>query len=160
MPLPPIPFLGFRLLLLALIVLVNGFFAASEVALLSVRESRLRQLAEEGQAGARVALNLLSNPSRLLSVTQVGVTLASLGLGWAGEGTLYDLLRGAFEPLQVHVPPMVLHGIAFAVAFLVISYAHVIIGEVVPKNLAIEKADRLAVLAAPALLVFYRISQP
>src|SRR5579871_1101557 len=99
MMLAPIPYLGFRFLLLALIVLVNGFFAASEVALLSVRESRLKQLAEEGQAGARVALNLLANPERLLSVTQVGVTLASLGLGWAGEDTMYQLLLNLFNPL-------------------------------------------------------------
>ncbi|HEY6988456.1 MAG TPA: hemolysin family protein [Bryobacteraceae bacterium] len=152
--------MSLRLILLALILATNGFFAAAEVALVSVRQSRLREMAQNGQAGAQSALSLLANPSRLLSVTQVGVTLASLGLGWAGEGTLYDLLRGAFEPLQVHVPPIALHGIAFAFAFLVISYAHVIIGEVVPKNLAIEKADRLAVLAAPALLVFYRLSQP
>src|SRR5215467_6150348 len=96
----PIPYLGFRLLLLALIVIVNGFFAASEVALLSVRESRLKQLAEQGQAGARVALNLLANPERLLSVTQVGVTLASLGLGWAGEETIYGILVGLFAPLS------------------------------------------------------------
>src|SRR5579862_6429925 len=99
MLLAPIPYLGFRFLLLALIVMVNGFFAASEVALLSVRESRLKQLAEQGQAGARVALNLLANPERLLSVTQVGVTLASLGLGWAGEQTLYNLILGLFTPL-------------------------------------------------------------
>jgi CBS domain containing-hemolysin-like protein len=152
--------MGLRLILLLLILATNGFFAAAEVALVSVRQSRLRELAQNGQAGAQSALSLLANPSRLLSVTQVGVTLASLGLGWAGEGTLYGLLRGAFEPLQTRVPGVVLHGVAFALAFLIISYGHVILGEVVPKNLAIEKADKLAVLAAPALLVFYRLSQP
>lgn len=152
--------MGLRLILLLLILATNGFFAAAEVSLVSVRQSRLRELAQNGQAGAQSALSLLANPSRLLSVTQVGVTLASLGLGWAGEGTLYGLLRSAFEPLQMHVPGVVLHGVAFALAFLIISYAHVILGEVVPKNLAIEKADRLAALAAPALLVFYRLSQP
>jgi putative hemolysin len=152
--------MGLRLILLVLILATNGFFAAAEVALVSVRQSRLRELAQNGQAGAQSALSLLANPGRLLSVTQLGVTLASLGLGWAGEGTLYGLLRDAFEPLQIHVPAVVLHGIAFTLAFLIISYAHVILGEVVPKNLALEKADRLAVLAAPALLVFYRLSQP
>ncbi len=81
-----------RLALLALILAVNAFFAASEVALLSVRDSRLRHLASEGHAGAKMALALLANPGRLLSVTQVGVTLASLGLGWAGEDTLYAIL--------------------------------------------------------------------
>lgn len=152
--------MGFRVILLILILATNGFFAAAEVSLVSVRQSRLRELAEQGHAGAQSALNLLANPGRLLSVTQVGVTLASLGLGWAGEDTLYNLLRGALEPLHIYTSAVLLHGVAFAVAFLIISYAHVIIGEVVPKNLAIEKADQMASLTAPALLVFYRISQP
>ena len=152
--------MSLRFPVLILILAANAFFAAAEVSLVSVRQSRLRQLAEQGQAGAQSALSLLANPGRLLSVTQVGVTLASLGLGWAGEGTLYTLLRGAIDALRVQVSPRLLHGIAFALAFLIISYAHVIIGEVVPKNVAIQKADRIAVLAAPALLVFYRVSQP
>src|SRR4051794_24518706 len=160
MVLPPIPYLGLRLLLLALIVLVNGFFAASEVALLSVRESRLRQLAEQGQAGARVALNLLANPERLLSVTQVGVTLASLGLGWAGEDTMYNLMLHAFGGFIGPVPSSVIHAGSFMIGFLLITYVHVILGEVVPKNLSIERADQLSTILAPALLIFYRISAP
>jgi CBS domain containing-hemolysin-like protein len=149
-----------RFIILLLILATNGFFAAAEVSLVSVRQSRLRELAAQGQAGAQSALNLLSNPGRLLSVTQFGVTLASLGLGWAGEDTLYSVFRSAFDPLQIHVSPLILHGFAFALSFLAISYAHVIIGEVVPKNLALEKADRVAILAAPVLLIFYRLSQP
>ena len=156
----PIPYLGLRLLLLALIVMVNGFFAASEVALLSVRESRLKQLAEQGQAGARVALNLLANPERLLSVTQVGVTLASLGLGWAGEDTMYKVMLHAFAGLADLAPPGVLHAGSFIIGFLLITYVHVILGEVVPKNLSIERADQLATILAPALLIFYRVSMP
>ncbi|MGI9073923.1 MAG: hemolysin family protein [Bryobacteraceae bacterium] len=152
--------MALRFLILLLILAMNGFFAAAEVSLVSVRQSRLRELAEQGQAGAQVALTLLSNPGRLLSVTQVGVTLASLGLGWAGEDTLYSLFLGTLESFQLRASPVLLHATAFAVAFFLISYAHVIIGEVVPKNLAIQKADRLAVLAAPALLIFYRLSQP
>ena len=152
--------MGLRFFLLMLILATNGFFAAAEVSLVSVRQSRLRELAEQGQAGAQSALSLLANPGRLLSVTQVGVTLASLGLGWAGEDTLYKMLRNAFDSIQVHASPVLLHAVAFALAFLIISYAHVILGEVVPKNLAIEKADRLAILAAPVLLIFYKLSQP
>jgi CBS domain containing-hemolysin-like protein len=150
--------MGLRFAILVLILATNGFFAAAEVALISVRQSRLREMAEQGQAGARAALSLLSNPGRLLSVTQLGVTTASLGLGWAGEDTLFRLLTRAFAPLGLRIPLVLLHGVAFALAFLIISYTHVIIGEVVPKNLAIEKSDRIAVLAAPVLLLFYRIS--
>ncbi len=149
-----------RFIILVFILVANGFFAAAEVSLVSVRQSRLRELAEQGQAGAQSALNLLANPGRLLSVTQVGVTGASLGLGWAGEDTVYHFLRGILDSIHMTASPVLLHGIAFAAAFLVISYAHVVIGEVVPKNLAIEKADRVALLAAPVLLIFYRVSQP
>lgn len=151
--------MAIRFFVLALILAMNAFFAAAEVSLVSVRQSRLRELADEGQAGAQSALNLLANPGRLLSVTQVGVTLASLGLGWAGEDTVYLLLRSAFAPLT-EIPPVLLHTICFVVAFLLISYAHVTVGEVVPKNIGLTKADRLALLVAPALLVFYRLSQP
>ncbi len=152
--------MALRFAILLLILAANGFFAAAEVALVSVRQSRLRELAEAGNAGAQSALSLLANPGRLLSVTQVGITAASLGVGWAGEDTLYRLFRTALDPLHMHAPAALIHGIAFALAFLLISYCHVIIGEVVPKNLAIEKADRLAILVAPALLLFYRLSQP
>lgn len=137
---------------------MNGFFAAAEVSLLSVRHSRLREMAEAGQAGAQAALNLLSNPSRLLSVTQVGVTLASLGLGWAGESTVYQILISALHPITTPLTLKFFRGASLIISFLVISYFHVVVGEVVPKNLAIARADRLAVLVAPALLVFYRIS--
>jgi len=150
----------FRIVLVALLIAVNGFFAGAEVALLSVRHSRLRQMAENGAAGAQAALNLLSNPGRLLSVTQVGVTLASLGLGWAGENTLYQML---VSRLRTPASPLVadlLQGACLAFAFLVISYLHVVLGEVVPKNLSMAQADKLAAIVAPALLLFYRVSLP
>ncbi len=150
----------FRLLLVAILIAINGFFAGAEVSLLSVRHSRLRQMAAEGKAGAQAALNLLSNPGRLLSVTQVGVTLASLGLGWAGEDTLYRILFGLAQPIVTPVTAQLLHALCLILSFLAISYFHVVFGEVVPKNLAIAKADRLAALVAPALLIFYRISLP
>jgi putative hemolysin len=139
---------------------INGFFAGAEVSLLSVRHSRLRQMAEEGHAGAQAALNLLSNPGRLLSVTQVGVTLASLGLGWAGEDTLYRILVAALHPIITPATGALLHAASLIVSFLAISYMHVVLGEVVPKNLAIARADRMAALVAPALLLFYRLSLP
>ncbi len=157
-------FLGFRLLLLAAIVLINAFFAAAEVSLLSVRDSRLRQLAETGNPGAKVALSLIAKPEQLLSVTQVGVTLASLGLGWAGESTLYELTVKVIGPVLSAWPSPVLsrglHALCFAAAFLIMTFTHVVIGEVVPKNLAIAKADRLAVTVAPILIVFTRIAAP
>jgi len=150
----------YRFIILIAVLALNGFFAAAEVALVSVRKSRLRAMADEGQIGAQAALNLLANPARLLSVTQVGVTLASLGLGWAGENSVYHFLLMILAPLSSARWDPLLHGVAFGIAFLLISYAHVVFGEVVPKNLAIEKADRLAILVAPVLLIFDRVSSP
>lgn len=150
----------YRFVVLIAILVLNGFFAAAEVALISVRRSRLRAMAEEGIGGAQAALNLLANPARLLSLTQVGVTLASLGLGWAGEGTMYDLFLSILRPFLTAQLAPALHAVSFGIAFLLISYAHVVLGEVVPKNLAIEKADRLAILVAPALLIFDRVATP
>src|SRR5690242_19854168 len=104
--------MSLRLILLAGILALNGFFAAAEVALVSVRRSRLRELAAVGRVPARAALELLASPERLLRLTQVGVTLASLCLGWAGEDTLYRL----FMALLAMVAPATavwLHGVSF-----------------------------------------------
>jgi CBS domain containing-hemolysin-like protein len=117
-------------------------------------------MADEGVVGAHAALSLLSNPERLLSVVQVGVTIASLGLGWAGEDTVFALLSGWIAPLITPANEAWLHGVSFSISFLLITYAHVVLGEVVPKNLSIEHSDRLAVLVSPALLVFYRVVGP
>ncbi|MSV34824.1 MAG: HlyC/CorC family transporter [Bryobacterales bacterium] len=154
--------MSLRLILLVAIVALNAFFAAAEVALVSVRRSRLTELAERGNASARAALGLLANPGRLLSSTQVGVTLASLGLGWAGEDTVYQILVAWLQPWIPSEPGSQrwLHGLSFALAFLVISFVHVVIGEVVPKNIALDKADKLALLVATPLLIFRRVSAP
>lgn len=143
---------------MACILAVNGFFAAAETALLTVRDSRLRHLADEGVPGARTALALLSKPEKLLSVTQIGVTLTSLGLGWAGEDTLFQILMALLHPAVTPASEVYVHGVAFVLSFALMTFAHVVIGEVVPKNVAIDRADRLAVALAPGLMVFYRLT--
>lgn len=143
-----------------MIVATNGFFAAAEASLLSARKSRIQQLADEGDHGAKAALQLLENPERLLSVVQVGVTLASLGLGWAGEETIHQLLLSWMQPLVVPWTANIIPVVALVISFGLMTYMHVVIGEVVPKNIAIETSDRFAVLVAPILLVFGRIAGP
>jgi putative hemolysin len=152
--------MGLRLILLAVIIALNAFFAAAEVSLVSVRRSRLRSRADQGESGAILALQLLDNPQRLLSVSQVGMTLASLGLGWAGEETIYELIISAIHPVLTPGTEKILHALSFVFAFLIISFLHIIVGEVIPKNLALEKPDRLAVLLAPPLFVFQRVIAP
>jgi putative hemolysin len=151
---------GYRLILMAVIVAVNAFFAAAETALVSVRPSRLKQMADRGQVGATAALSLLAKPERLLSVSQVGLTLASLGLGWLGEPTLHGLLESGLTPIFGPATRTVVAVISTLIAFIIMAFFHVIFGEVVPKNLAIDRSDSLAVLVAPALLVFYKLVEP
>jgi CBS domain containing-hemolysin-like protein len=154
-PMEDLP-LSLRLIVLLLLLGVNAFFAAAEVALVSVRETRMRQLAEEGVHRAQTVLGLLASPDRMLSATQLGVTLASLGLGWAGEDTV---LRVLDPGLAWVIPPdmeQLRHVVGFAVSFAGITYFHMVLGEVVPKNIAIERSERLALLVAPPLEYFAR----
>ena len=151
---------GYRFLLLLVILALNAFFAAAEVALVSSRRSRLQALADHGDVGAIASIKLLSNPGRLLSVTQVCVTLATLLLGWAGEDNLHAFLQVMLGKVIPAATLKAIDIVLYIVTFSVISYFHVVLGEVLPKNLAIEKADRLAVLLAPPLLVVDRIFAP
>ncbi|HVX66656.1 MAG TPA: hemolysin family protein [Bryobacteraceae bacterium] len=153
-------YMGYRFLLLIIILSSNAFFASAEMSLISARHSRLRELAAAGNVGAQAALNLLGRPERLLATVQVGVTLAGLGLGWAGEDTVYRTLIAALQPLMTPQTQAALHAASFVVAFLVLTFLTVVLGEVVPKNLGIKTAERYAVVVAPLLLVFYRISEP
>jgi putative hemolysin len=153
-------YLGYRVLLLMLIIGFNAFFASAELSLISARPSRLRELAAAGNVGAQAALNLLGRPERLLATVQVGVTLAGIGVGWAGEDTLYRVLMLALQPLATPRIDPLLHAISFVIAFLLLTFSMVVFGEVVPKNLGIKQAERYAVVAAPLLLIFYRVSAP
>ena len=147
---------GLRILFLFALLGVNSFFAAAEVALVSVRKTRLRQLAEAGSRPARLALDLVESPGRMLSATQLGVTLASLALGWAGESALYGPLDSLLARLPVAPGEGTVHVLAFGLAFSCITFLHMVLGEVVPKNFAIVRSERLALAVAPPLQLFAR----
>lgn len=151
---------GYRLFAIIAIIAVNAFFASAETALVSVRPSRLKRLAESKVTGATAALALLANPERLLSVVQVGVTLTSLALGWVGEATFEQAILALFAPVMTPQILPYVKVLSVGLAFLMMTFTHVVFGEVVPKNLAITSSDRLAVLVAPILLVFFRLVEP
>lgn len=149
---------GLRIFFLLALLGVNAFFAAAEVALVSVRKTRLRQLAEGGGRPARLALDLAEAPGRMLSATQLGVTLASLGLGWASESTLYGPLESLLARLPFAPSEGLMHVLSFGIAFLCITFLHMVLGEVVPKNLALVRAERLALAVAPPLQLFAEVT--
>jgi len=154
------PLIPYRLLLMLAIIATNAFFAGAETALVSVRVSRLRQLASERAVGAQAALDLLANPERLLSVGQVALTACSLALGWVGEETLYHLFSNLLGPFISPSLSLLLHVVAVVFAFVLMTYLHVVFGEVVPKTLVLTSSSEFALLVAPILLVFARLLGP
>ncbi len=147
-----------RVAAVVLLVAVNAFFVAAEFALVSVRDTRLQQLIAEKRIGARTVQKLHQNLDELLAAVQLGVTLASLGLGWIGEATVAELLMRAFS----HVPYIgyYAHGIGIVCGFVLITYVVVILGEVVPKTVALQRADRVALAVAGPMDVWVTLGRP
>jgi CBS domain containing-hemolysin-like protein len=141
-----------------LLVLLNAFFVASEFAIVKVRPTRLEQLVREGDARARRALDISRRLDAYLGATQIGVTLASLGLGWIGEPAIARL----FEPplARMGAPPGASHAVAVVVAFLAITALHTIVGELAPKSIAIQRAERFALAFARPLRVVFLVLWP
>jgi CBS domain containing-hemolysin-like protein len=150
--------LELALLLALLLLLGNAFFVAAEFALVSVRRSAIELKVLEGSRVAQATVGALENLSVLLAGAQLGVTLCSLGLGALGEPAVSGLLEGPFQALNL--PESFLHPVSFALALAIITFLHVIIGEVVPKNIALAGPERVALLLTPALLGVVRLLRP
>jgi CBS domain containing-hemolysin-like protein len=147
-----------KLGLVLLLVLANGFFVAAEFSLVGVRRSRVATLAAEGKGSARTLLRVLDHLDWYISATQLGITLASLGLGWIAEATIARLLT----PLFVFVLPettsaVAAHSVAIAVAFALITFLHIVLGELAPKTLALERTENVALTVARPMEIFYRV---
>lgn len=136
------------------LVLANGFFVASEFALVGVRRSRIEMMASRGNRGAQRLLDLLNNLNTYISATQLGITMASLALGWVGEPVFAHLLEA---PLRGRVSDVALHTISFAVAFAIITFLHIVLGELAPKTLALERAEKVALAVSWPMQAFYKV---
>jgi CBS domain containing-hemolysin-like protein len=143
-----------KLVIVFLLVLANGFFVASEFALVGVRRSRIQTLAKSGDKRAKRLLGLVDHLNAYISATQLGITLASLALGWIGEPAVAHLLE---IPLQGRVSETVLHTISFTIAFSIITFLHIVLGELAPKTLALERAEKTALAIALPMEIFYKV---
>ncbi|MDU0332577.1 hemolysin family protein [Paenibacillus sp. 3LSP] len=149
-----------NLLIVLILVFLNGFFVAAEFSLVKVRQSRLTQLAREGNRRANYALKVNKRLDTYLSATQLGITLASLGLGWVGEPAVSELL---IEPLMHKMgatDPTLISTVSVAVGFAIITFLHIVMGELAPKSLAIQKSEATSLWLSWPLLMFYRIFLP
>ena len=156
----------FNISLVIFLVLANGFFVASEFALVAVRKSRIEALVKEGSKPAERLLGLLNNLNAYISATQLGITLASLALGWVGEPAVASLL----EPVLIRIGEAtgaeflasgaILHTISFIIAFSFITFLHIVFGELAPKTAALELSEKVAMWCALPLQLFYKTFYP
>jgi putative hemolysin len=145
------------LIAVVVLVLANGFFVATEFAIVAVRRSRLQQLAVEGHASARAAQDVVGHLDSYIAACQFGITMASLALGWLGEPALSHLLEPPLERVVGYFAPAAAHGVAVGVAFAVITALHIVIGELAPKGLALQRAERTALWVARPMQLFYMV---
>ena len=146
-----------RLLAALFLIFLNGFFVASEFAFVRVRSTAVDQLVEEGRAGAETLQEALGSLDDYLAATQLGITVASLGLGWIGEPAVAALIEPLLAPL---LPEGAIHVVAVGIGFAVVTFLHVVLGELAPKTVAIAEAERLALLVAPPMKLFYCLFLP
>jgi len=148
----------FNLFLVFFLVFMNGFFVAAEFAMVKIRSSRLAQLVEEGNRKAKIAQKITENLDAYLSACQLGITLASLGLGWVGEPAVARLIEKPLENLGVS--QVAIHTIAFIIAFSMITFLHIVLGELAPKSLAIQRTEGIVLNVARPLVWFQRLMYP
>ncbi|MGW8048586.1 hemolysin family protein [Staphylococcus shinii] len=147
-----------NLVIFFLLIALTTVFVGSEFALMKVRSSRIDQLASEGNGSARVVKKMIKNLDYYLSACQLGITVTSLGLGWLGEPTFNKLLHPLFEAISL--PDPLTTTISFIVSFIIVTYLHVVLGELAPKTLAIQHTEKLALFYSRPLFYFGVIMKP
>ena len=149
----------FNLILVLILVLLNAFFVVSEFSIVKIRKTKLEELAHNGNKRAKIALKITDNLDSYLSAIQLGITLASLGLGWVGEPAVSKLLENTLDGYFAD-NPILLHSVSFGIAFTFITVLHVVLGELIPKSLAIQKTETFVLLIAYPLYLFKRLFYP
>jgi len=144
--------------MVVILIALTGFFVAVEFAIIKVRSSRINQLVGEKKRGALAAKKVISNLDEYLSACQLGITITALGLGWLGEPTIKHVLEPIF--LKIELSSAIASTVSFIIAFAVITFLHVVIGELAPKTFAIQKAEQVSLLLSQPLIYFYRIMYP
>ena len=149
-----------NIFIIAFLLFVNGFFVAAEFSLVKIRRTRLEQLCNDGNSRAKKALNLVKEMNKMLAAAQLGVTIASIALGWVAEATIVQLV----EPVVKFIPFLnghyAAHAIAVPVSFVIVTYFHVLLGEQLPKCLALKHTDELALVIATPMDMFIKIFKP
>ncbi|MBX7155489.1 MAG: hemolysin family protein [Candidatus Kapaibacterium sp.] len=148
------------ILLTLLLVLLNGFFVAAEFAIVKVRASQIELKARAGNIFAKVSRSLLINLDAYLSATQLGITLASLGLGYIGERVFHNVVLALIHTIGLELPENLLHQVSFVAAFSILTVLHIVLGELAPKSMAIQRSESVTLAIAFPLRAFYYVFRP
>ncbi|MDP4108072.1 MAG: hemolysin family protein, partial [Bacillota bacterium] len=148
----------YNLLIIAILLAFTGFFVSYEFAIVKVRSTRIDQLVSEGNKSAVIAKSIISNLDEYLSACQLGITITALGLGWLGEPTVDQIIHPLLKSL--HLPESIASITSFILAFACVTFIHVVVGELAPKTFAIQKAEKLTLIFARPMMLFYRIMYP
>ena len=140
--------LVFNLFLIAFLLFSNGFFVAAEFAMVKVRKTRIEQLVKEGNYSAQIALEAIKDLDKFIAAVQLGVTISSIGLGWVGEGTLARIIEPVFVFLPGVSQTIATHTVSVSLAFALITFLHVVLGELIPKSIALEYTEKTALIIA------------
>ncbi len=149
-----------NIFVIAFLLFVNGFFVAAEFALVKVRKTRLEQLSNEGNSNANKALKLVNDTNKMLAAAQLGVTIASIALGWVAESTIVQLIEPVINLIPVANSLITAHAIAVPISFVVVTYFHVLLGEQLPKCFALRHPDSLALWVARPMDLFITLFKP
>jgi putative hemolysin len=152
--------IAIRLAAVMALVFANGFFVAAEFALVTVRKTRIDQLLAEGSSLARPVRRALSDPERYIAATQLAITMTSLGLGWIGEPAVASIIQPALSLLPIEIRTVTAHSISVAIAFALITALHIVLGELAPKTVALQHAERTALVVGRPTEIFMRICWP
>ncbi|WP_425203948.1 hemolysin family protein [Priestia megaterium] len=148
----------FNLILVAILIALTGFFVATEFAIVKVRSSRIDQLVAEGKKGALSAKKVITHLDEYLSACQLGITVTAMGLGWLGEPTVARMLNPLF--IRWEFNDSLTHILSLGIAFIIMTYLHVVVGELAPKTFSIQKSEAVTLLFAPSIIVFYKVMYP
>jgi len=157
---PDLEINGYYILLTGCLVLLNGFFVAAEFAMVRVRGSQIEIKAKAGSSTAKIAKGIMANLDGYLAATQLGITIASLGLGWAGQEVVTKLMLNLFSLFGVIITSHIIINISHVVAFLLITILHIVFGELAPKSLAIQRSIRTVMTIAVPLRFFFIVFRP
>lgn len=150
----------FNLFVIALLLFSNGFFVAAEFSMVSVRKTRITQLTNEGNFSAKIALETIKDLDKFIAAVQLGVTISSLGLGWVGEATVVKMIKPLLNFLPHYYQMTAAHTISVAISFIFITVLHVVLGELIPKSIALQYSERISLMVALPMKIIKKIFSP